>query len=146
MSAAPVQRPASPRQKRASFPNKEEVEDFELASARSGAGLPCIVVSQDTAGMLLRKTKEQREAVRAELERQDREHAARLAAVSAQERRPALFASSARPNSSRMPPPATTAAVTTVTADPDLDTRRCRSSTCRNAALTAALVISCLGP
>jgi Zn finger protein HypA/HybF involved in hydrogenase expression len=49
------------------------------------------VVPQDTAGMALRKTKEQRDALRAELERQDREHSARLAAVSAQARRPALF-------------------------------------------------------
>ena len=41
--------------------------------------------------MPLRKSREQREAGRAELERQDREHAERLAAVSAQARRPPLF-------------------------------------------------------
>jgi ribosomal protein L40E len=41
--------------------------------------------------MPLKKSKEQREAKRAELERQDREHAARLAAVSARATRPPLF-------------------------------------------------------
>ena len=41
--------------------------------------------------MPLRKTREQREAEGAEIERQDREHAARLAAVNAQALRPALF-------------------------------------------------------
>jgi len=41
--------------------------------------------------MPLRKTREQREAERAEIDRKDREHAVSLAAVSAQARRPALF-------------------------------------------------------
>jgi Zn finger protein HypA/HybF involved in hydrogenase expression len=41
--------------------------------------------------MPLWKTREQREAEHAGLERRDREHAARLAAISAQATRPALF-------------------------------------------------------
>jgi ribosomal protein L40E len=41
--------------------------------------------------MALRKTREQREAERAEIERRDSEHAARLATISSQARRPALF-------------------------------------------------------
>ena len=41
--------------------------------------------------MPLRKTREQRAAQRAEMEQQDRDHAARLAAVSAQPARPPLF-------------------------------------------------------
>jgi ribosomal protein L40E len=41
--------------------------------------------------MPLRRNKHQREARKAELDRQDREHSARLAAVSAQDTRPPLF-------------------------------------------------------
>ena len=41
--------------------------------------------------MPLRKTREQREAERAEIDRKDREHAVSLAAVSAEARRPALL-------------------------------------------------------
>jgi ribosomal protein L40E len=41
--------------------------------------------------MPLRRNKDQREARKAELNRQDREHSARLAAVSAQATRPPLF-------------------------------------------------------
>jgi hypothetical protein len=53
--------------------------------------LPAAWAWQQTYGMPLRKTREQREAKRAELERKDREHAARLAAVSAEARRLPLF-------------------------------------------------------
>jgi ribosomal protein L40E len=66
----------------------ESLTENDVASA---AGLAYTGGAEQTAAMPLRKTREQRGAQRAEMEQHDREHAARLAAVSAEGARPPLF-------------------------------------------------------